>query len=67
MSPMDTIWHDLDSAAEVTNLSRRTIQREIQKGRLASVRVGSRRLIPQKALIAWTQLVEAESERRAAS
>jgi excisionase family DNA binding protein len=44
------ITYSLKRAAEETGLSQRTLQYAIERGELASVLVGRRRLIPVKSL-----------------
>ena len=43
-------WLSLDAAAEYTSLSRRTLEREIAKGRLRSPAIGRRRLFHRDEL-----------------
>lgn len=44
------ITYSLQKAAEESGLSQRTLQYAIERGELASVRIGKRRLIPADSL-----------------
>lgn len=45
---------------EATKLGRTTISNEIRTGRLRSIKVGSRRLVPEPALVTW---IESHTQR----
>jgi excisionase family DNA binding protein len=46
---------------EATGLGQTTIYEEMKAGRLGYVKVGTRRLVPHAALIAYVELLKAES------
>lgn len=47
------LLHDIPEVAATTRLARSTVYREMKAGRLRSVKVGARRLIPHEALLDW--------------
>jgi len=52
---------DLDTAAEKLSVSRRFLQNEIYHGRLRSVKAGKRRLVSERSLRDYVELLEQES------
>jgi excisionase family DNA binding protein len=57
--PLVPLAHSVNNAATISGLSRTTLYHHIREGRLHSVLVGGRRLIPDKALRDLLQLGEA--------
>ena len=51
----------IQEACELTRLSRTSLYREISLGRLRTVQVGRRRLVPVRALEDWIEELEGES------
>jgi excisionase family DNA binding protein len=54
----DIQMHRIDDAAAISRLSRNTLYNHINAGRLKSVRIGGRRLIPETALREFLQIGE---------
>lgn len=55
------LLYDVSEAVEATNLSRSFLFEELGAGRLESLKVGRRRLIPAAALEAYVERLRAES------
>lgn len=56
----DPLLYDLPAAGETMHLSRSQLIREINAGRLGSVKVGRRRLIPRDALLAFVEQLKGD-------
>jgi excisionase family DNA binding protein len=54
----DKLMHDVGEAAEQTGLGRSTLYELMRSGRLGSVKVGSRRLIPAAELQRFVESLE---------
>jgi excisionase family DNA binding protein len=52
----DLQMYHVDDAAAISRLSRNTLYNQINAGRLKSVRIGGRRLIPETALREFLQI-----------
>jgi excisionase family DNA binding protein len=59
----DQVLFDIRNVCRITGLGRSRIYVELQAGRLRSIKVGSRRLIPNAALEQWIaeRLAETQS------
>ncbi|GHC33201.1 excisionase family DNA-binding protein [Streptomyces cinnamoneus] len=57
--------HRVEVAARVLSLGRSTAYEEIRLGRLRTVRVGRRRLVPTEYIDEYIQLLKAEAETAA--
>lgn len=55
--------YNLDEAAAECGVSKDTVKREIQDGRLIAVYVRGRRVIPGESLKAWIENATAEPRR----
>lgn len=55
VEPVTPLLHDIADVVSLTSIGRTKIYEEISTGRLESVRVGSRRLVPHDALIAYVE------------
>ena len=63
---MEKILLTIEEAAKVLSLSRSTIYREMESGRLLSVKVGNSRRIPQQSLTQYVNfIIRDERESRA--
>lgn len=51
----EKVAYSIDEAAYALGLGRTTVKKLIATGRLASVRVGRRRLIPRSALVDYVE------------
>lgn len=47
---MTRLLHDLDETAELLSISRRVVDRLIKDGKIDTVKLGRRRLVPHEAL-----------------
>lgn len=63
---MIKLLYRIPEAAELVGLGRSKLYEEMAAGRLAFVKVGTRRLIPGDALIAYVEMVKLEAEGSAA-
>lgn len=48
----------IDEAAELLRVGRRTVERLIAEGELASLKIGRRRLVPDDAIARYRRLAE---------
>ena len=55
---MEKLLHDVRETAQLTDLSRTTIYALMGAGRLSYVKVGSRRLVPHAALVAFVDSLD---------
>jgi hypothetical protein len=61
---IDRLLHPIvPDVIQATGLGRTTLYHEMAAGRLGYVKVGTRRLVPHGALVAYVQLLEQESDR----
>jgi excisionase family DNA binding protein len=54
--------HRVEAAAEVLGVKRSTAYEEIRLGRLRTVRVGRRRLVPSEYIDEYVELLKREAE-----
>lgn len=47
---MTRLLHDLDETAELLSISRRVVDRLVRDGKIDTVKLGRRRLVPHEAL-----------------
>ena len=59
----ETLLYDIETVCELVSLSRSSVYEELTTGRLRSIYVGKRRLIPRDALSAWIADRESEGVR----
>lgn len=50
MSSPTRLLHDLDETAELLSISRRVVDRLVRDGKIDTVKLGRRRLVPHEAL-----------------
>jgi excisionase family DNA binding protein len=61
MSQMEKLLYGVPEAAELTGIGRSKLYEELAAGRIRSVKIGSRRLIPKEALTEFVEGLEDES------
>lgn len=57
--------HSVEEAAELLNVGRSTAFEEIRLGRLRTVRVGRRRLVPTEYVDEYVELLKCEAQKAA--
>lgn len=57
--------HSVEEAAELLNVGRSTAFEEIRLGRLRTVRVGRRRLVPTEYVEEYVELLKSEAHKAA--
>ncbi|MCX4549246.1 helix-turn-helix domain-containing protein [Streptomyces sp. NBC_01500] len=57
--------HRVEAAAEMLNIKRSTAYDQIRLGRLRTVRVGRRRLVPTEYIDDYVELLKREAEKAA--
>ena len=58
-NPVRPLNHSIPDAATMAGVSDRTLYYEIEAGRLKSIKIGRRRLVPEHALLEWLRSLEA--------
>ena len=64
MSQLEKLLYGVSEAAEMTGIGRSKLYEELTAGRLRSVKVGTRRLIPRESLEEFVRTLTAQSEGR---
>ncbi|MER5309951.1 helix-turn-helix domain-containing protein [Streptomyces sp. NPDC002773] len=63
--PTEHRLHRIEAAAEVLSIKRSTAYEQIRMGRLRTVRVGRRRLVPTEYIEEYVDLLKREAETAA--
>lgn len=61
MSGLDKLLYGVTEAAELTGIGRSKLYEELTAGRIRSVKLGTRRLIPREALEEFVRTLAADS------